>query len=78
MERDNGTSSSTFILQTPGDPQNLTFALSASSNSDVFFRFSAPSENSWYGIGIGPSMSNALMFVMYRNAKGDGEKTARV
>jgi hypothetical protein len=62
----------TFVLPL-GDEGNLTFAISASTNSqDLEIYLATPTLYSWAAIGTGEQMKGSLMFVAYQNSSGTG------
>lgn len=73
-ERDSNSTAaaSTFVYQNSGTDNDFIFALNAAENGDLFFHLSAPSSSSWVAVGIGSQMKDALIFIAYPNATGDG------
>ncbi|PVH99160.1 iron reductase domain protein [Periconia macrospinosa] len=63
----NTSAASTFYL--PKTETQFSFNLANDSN-DVFVYLTSPAY-SWVGVGFGHGMKNALMLVVYANAKGD-------
>ncbi|KAF2630517.1 iron reductase domain protein [Macroventuria anomochaeta] len=46
-------------------------ATAQNGDGNIFLSLSAPTIYSWIGLGIGPSMTNSDMFVMYTNGNGN-------
>jgi hypothetical protein len=52
---------------------NITFTVTAvADTSDLIFRLSAPAEYDWVAIGVGTSMKDALIFMVYPAKNGTG------
>jgi hypothetical protein len=63
--------SSTFVYSQ--EVANITFTLTAvADTSDLIFRLSAPAEYDWVAIGVGASMKDALIFMVYPAKNGTG------
>ncbi|KAK5080387.1 hypothetical protein LTS08_007685 [Lithohypha guttulata] len=43
--------------------------------TDLYFNFEAPADHKWVGFGIGMTMDDSLMFVVYRSQDNQGEPT---
>lgn len=68
--------SSTFIYEPYANDPNRNFTYSiryVEHTGDVYFRMSCPDAWSWVAVGFGRRMEDSLMFVVYKNTKGDGE-----
>ncbi|KAF1982518.1 hypothetical protein K402DRAFT_457213 [Aulographum hederae CBS 113979] len=65
----NASSSSTFLW---GDAEtNITVSVqTVAENGDLFVRMSAPATYSYFGVGIGNGMNNAVMFIAYSEENG--------
>jgi hypothetical protein len=65
--------SSVFVYSYAPDATSFVFALSVDApNGDVYFHLSAPSGNSWAGVGIGSEMKESLFFIAYASKNGTG------
>ena len=64
-----------FVTNFTSDAQYVV-AINAVQNGDIYWHMSAPTENSWVGVGIGETMAGSVMLISYKSANGTGVTTS--
>ncbi|KAK5690631.1 hypothetical protein LTR97_012187 [Elasticomyces elasticus] len=65
-----------YFVTTTSQDADYVVAINAVQNGDIYFHMSAPTVNSWVGVGIGENMADSLMLVSYKSANGTGVTTS--
>ncbi|KAK4553323.1 hypothetical protein LTR86_009623 [Recurvomyces mirabilis] len=64
-----------FVTETSQGDQYVV-GMNFVHNGDIYFHMSAPTKNSWVGVGIGENMAGAFMLISYKSANGTGVTTS--